>query len=158
MINKFEHLTKDKLEYYTEKLKFQIGKYYYNKEEIDNRSEHSAQAYYYSSEKWNELNPVLAPGELGIDSTNGFMKIGDGVHKWSEMDFAIFPVSLSNRSDNLLLKDTGDNLFLGEADMKNLILQVIQQYHGEADITEFTTNDGYSFITADGYTFVQKEN
>lgn len=152
-----EHLTAQKLEYYTGQLAIQIGNHYYNKTEVDSKLEHNAQAYYYDASKWAELDPILKAGELGIDSTNGFMKIGDGIHHWTEMDFAIFPVSLSARGDNLLLKDTGDNLFLGEASMRNLILQVIKQYHGEEDLKEFVTEDGYSFITADGYMFVQKE-
>ena len=146
-------LTPQKLEYYTRELAIKIGEHYYNKSEVDSKLEHNAQAYYYSAETWEELDPILKPGEIGIDSTNGFMKIGDGIHHWTEMDFAIFPVSLSNRGDNLLLKDSGDNLFLGEAKMTDFVMQIIRKYHSEGDITEFVTEDGYSFITADGYMF-----
>ena len=107
-------------------------------------------------EEWAELDPVLKEGEFGINSTTGFMKIGDGIHKWSEIDYAIFPVSLSQRSDNLLLKENGQDLFLSEASMKHLMLEVIYAYHGETDLIEFVTEDSYSFITADNKMFVQK--
>lgn len=153
----FEHMTSQALEYYTSKLRVQIGEHYYDKEEIDNKLGHNAQAYYYDADVWEQENPVLQPGELGIDATNGFMKIGDGIHSWNDMDYAIFPVSLSKRGDNLLLKDGGDNLFLSEALMKKLMLDVINQYHSDAgDAKEFVTADGYTFVTADEYTFVHR--
>lgn len=154
-MSQHRELTPQKLEYYTEQLAIKIGDHYYNKAEIDSR--HNAIAYYYTAAEWAQLDPLLAGGEIGIDATNGFMKIGDGVHKWSELDYAIFPVSLSQRSDNLLLKDNKQDLFLSEANMRKLILDVIHQYHGDTEVLEFTTEDGYSFITADGYMFTQKE-
>lgn len=151
------HMTPQSLEYYTSKLKIQIGEHFYDKEEIDNKLGHNAQAYYYTADVWEELNPVLKEGELGIDATNGFMKIGDGKKTWKEMDYAIFPVSLSKRSDNLLLKDGGDNLFLSEALMKKLMLDVIYQYHSEeGDAKEFVTADGYTFVTMDDMIFLQR--
>lgn len=156
-MSQHRELTPIKLEYYTRQLAIKIGDHYYDKETIDEKLTHSATAYYYTAEEWAQLDPVLNGGEIGIDATNGFMKIGDGVHSWTELDYAIFPVSLSQRGDNLLLKDNKQDLFLGEAAMRNLILQVIKQYHGDESVTEFVTEDGYSFITADGYTFVQKE-
>lgn len=157
MDKQYDYLSRDGLEYYTEKLKICIGNYYYNKDEIDARSEHSAQAFYYPAEQWAELDPILMPGELGIDATNGFMKIGDGIHKWSEMDYAIFPVSLSQRSDNLLLKENDHDLFLGEQAMRKLMLEVIMQYHDDnSALKEFLTDDEYYFITADGYQFTHK--
>lgn len=130
--------------------------FFYTKEEVDAKIGHTAQAYYYSEEEWAELDPVLLEGEFGINSTTGFMKIGDGIHKWSEIDYAIFPVSLSQRSDNLLLKENGQDLFLSEASMKHLMLEVIYAYHGETDLVEFVTEDSYSLITADNKMFVQK--
>lgn len=150
-------LTPIKLQYYTEQLAVRIGNHYYNKTEIDNKLKHNAQAYYYTAEEWAKLDPILDGGEIGIDATNGFMKIGDGIHKWTDLDYAIFPVSLSQRSDNLLIKDNRQDLFLSEANMRALILDVIHMYHGDTDVLEFTTQDGYSFITSDNLLFTQKE-
>ena len=84
------------------------------------------------------------------------MKIGDDIHKWSEMDYAIFPVSLSQRGDNLLLKENEQDLFLSEGNMKKLILEVIKQYHGDEDVIEFITADAYSVLTDDNFIFTQK--
>ena len=130
--------------------------FFYTKEEVDAKIGHTAHAYYYSEEEWAELDPVLLEGEFGINSTTGFMKIGDGIHHWSEIDYAIFPVSLSQRGDNLLLKENERDLFLSEASMKKLMLDVIYAYHGETDLVEFVTEDSYSLITADNKMFVQK--
>ena len=35
--------------------------------------------------EWLAEDPVLADRELGYDSSGNFFKIGDGVHKWSEL-------------------------------------------------------------------------
>lgn len=153
---KYSEFTPKKLEYYTSKLAIKIGSHYYNKDEIDEKLTHSATAYYYTAEEWSKLDPILSGGEIGIDSTNGFMKIGNGFSKWSEMDYAIFPVSLSQRGDNLLLKENDDNLFLSEALMKKLMLDVIHDYHSEDDKKEYVTADGYTFLTADNLIFVNR--
>lgn len=143
----------DKIQYLLEKIKAK----YYTKEEVDSKIGHTAQAYYYPDEWWEENDPILKPGEFGISSTSGFMKIGDGISSWTQMDYAIFPVSLSQRGDNLLLKENENDLFLSEASMRALILEVIKAYHGDDDIVEFVTQDGYSIITADGFRFTQKK-
>lgn len=148
----YQWIGKDKIIY----LLRQLLNFFYTKEEVDAKIGHTAQAYYYSEEEWAELDPILLEGEFGINSTTGFMKIGDGIHKWSEIDYAIFPVSLSQRSDNLLLKENERDLFLSEASMKRLMLEVIYAYHGETDLVEFVTEDSYSLITADNKMFVQK--
>ena len=148
----YQWIGKDKIIY----LLRQLLNFFYTKEEVDAKIGHTAQAYYYSEEEWAELDPILLEGEFGINSTTGFMKIGDGIHKWSEIDYAIFPVSLSQRSDNLLLKENERDLFLSEASMKRLMLEVIYAYHGETDLIEFVTEDSYSLITADNKMFVQK--
>lgn len=116
----------------------------------------NAIAHYYTAEEWAELDPVLEPGALGIDATNGFMKIGNGKSKWSEIDFAMFPVSLAKRSDNLLLTDSSDNLFLSKAAIKALIAETVGQIESGESIKEYVTFDGYTLLTADGYEFQQR--
>ena len=142
----------DKITY----LLYKIKDLFYTKEEVDSKIGHTAQAYYYTDEEWAILDPVLKEGELGISKDSQFMKIGDGIHKWSEMDYAIFPVSLSQRGDNLLLKENEQDLFLSEGAMRKLILDVIKQYHGDEDIVEFITADAYSLLTDDNKIFTQK--
>jgi hypothetical protein len=34
---------------------------------------------------WYELNPILAEGEIGIESDTGFFKIGDGKTDWNNL-------------------------------------------------------------------------
>ncbi|MBQ7262452.1 MAG: hypothetical protein IJR14_01915 [Synergistaceae bacterium] len=38
-----------------------------------------------TSTEWASLDPVLLAGELGIDTTQGIVKVGDGVKRWSEL-------------------------------------------------------------------------
>ena len=155
-MSQHREITPQSLEYYTSQLAIKIGDHYYNKQEIDSRTEHNARAYYLTDKEWEEQDPILKAGELGISSTSGFMKIGNGIDKWSDMDYAIFPVSLSQRSDNLLLKENNDNLFLSEALMRKLMLDVIYTYHSDTKSKEYVTADGYTFLTADNMIFVHR--
>lgn len=38
-----------------------------------------------TAENWVKNDPVLLKGEQGIDTTNWKIRIGDGIHKWSEL-------------------------------------------------------------------------
>lgn len=38
--------------------------------------------------EWMATNPVLAPGEIGVDLTNRTIKVGDGVTPWNELPYA----------------------------------------------------------------------
>jgi hypothetical protein len=40
-----------------------------------------------SSQRWKELNPVLAVGEPGYDIDKGRLKIGDGITPWNDLLF-----------------------------------------------------------------------
>lgn len=40
-----------------------------------------------TSTKWGLINPVLAEGEIGIDTTLRRFKLGDGVTSWGELDW-----------------------------------------------------------------------
>lgn len=37
--------------------------------------------------RWEIENPVLAPGEPGVESNTGRFKIGDGYKSWTELDY-----------------------------------------------------------------------
>jgi len=41
--------------------------------------------------QWNDADPILAQGEVGVNLTNGFVKIGDGFKPWSELPYQIGP-------------------------------------------------------------------
>jgi hypothetical protein len=36
--------------------------------------------------EWSAINPILGEGEPGYDTTNEILKIGDGIHVWSDID------------------------------------------------------------------------
>lgn len=37
--------------------------------------------------RWTIENPILAPGEPGVESNTGRFKIGDGFKHWLELDY-----------------------------------------------------------------------
>lgn len=41
-----------------------------------------------TSAEWSAANPVLASGELGLDTSQNKFKIGDGVTAWNSLTFA----------------------------------------------------------------------
>ena len=41
--------------------------------------------------QWNDADPILAQGEVGVNLSNGFVKIGDGFSPWSELPYQIGP-------------------------------------------------------------------
>jgi hypothetical protein len=40
-----------------------------------------------TSAKWTAVNPVLAAGEMGIESNTNLFKIGDGVTSWTSLPY-----------------------------------------------------------------------
>lgn len=42
-----------------------------------------------STAEWTFKNPILQPGEPGYDTDLHFLKIGDGVKRWLELDYAV---------------------------------------------------------------------
>jgi hypothetical protein len=44
---------------------------------------------YELAEKWMAINPILAPGEIGIEEDTGKFKTGDGRHSWTELNYSI---------------------------------------------------------------------
>lgn len=44
---------------------------------------------YNDSNVWAEINPVLLPGEMGIESDTNFYKFGDGATPWNELGYVV---------------------------------------------------------------------
>ena len=63
---------------------------------------------------WYELNPILAEGEIGIESDTGFFKIGDGKTPWNDLQYDIsstklFKTDIDNKNNVLgIIIDCGD--------------------------------------------------
>ena len=43
---------------------------------------------------WTSADPVLAQGEMGIETDTRLFKIGDGVTNWSELDYGALAVNI----------------------------------------------------------------
>ena len=47
-----------------------------------------------TSVNWSTVNPILAKGEIGFDTTNGKNKIGDGVTPWNNLQYFVIESDL----------------------------------------------------------------
>ena len=85
---------------------------------------------------WNTSDYVLAPGELGVTTDTGIIKVGNGTSPWSELDPAFdsqyLPI-LGKAADSELLDGIGSESFVKVAD---------------TSVT--ATNNSYVKRTADG--------
>lgn len=41
---------------------------------------------------WASANPILAEGEMGLDTTTGNVKIGDGASHWLSLSYKVFNI------------------------------------------------------------------
>lgn len=68
---------------------------------------------------WNTSDYVLAPGELGVTTDTGIIKIGNGTSPWSELETAFdseyLPI-LGKAADSELLDGVSADFFIKEAD------------------------------------------
>ena len=39
--------------------------------------------------RWEEVNPVLMEGEIGLEIDTNNIKMGDGVHAWNELEYGV---------------------------------------------------------------------
>lgn len=42
-----------------------------------------------TSENWESVNPILAEGEIAVDTTKNLFKIGDGISAWNLLEFSL---------------------------------------------------------------------
>lgn len=50
-----------------------------------------------TEEEWTRVDPILQANEIAYDSTNNAFKVGDGTHKWSELEY-----TSSNSMDDII--------------------------------------------------------
>lgn len=58
------------------------------------------------AKEWLYVNPILKAGEPGVEVRPGGsdkMKIGDGVHRWSDLDYIMGDVSTDGSFDDAVL-------------------------------------------------------
>ena len=46
-----------------------------------------------TASQWSSINPILAAGEMGLESDTNFIKFGDGTHAWSDLSYANEPLT-----------------------------------------------------------------
>lgn len=59
-----------------------------------------------SATAWASINPVLLEGEIGIEAGSLRVKIGDGVHKWSDLPYSRSTGSILTAGNGILMSDT----------------------------------------------------
>ena len=59
-----------------------------------------------TEEEWKRVDPILQANEIVYDSTNNAFKVGDGTHKWSELEY-----TSSNSMDDII--ECGDEDAVG---------------------------------------------
>lgn len=72
---------------------------------------------------WVTNNPTLASGEMGLDTTSGRFKVGDGSTQWNSLNYA-------NDSETVIFTLTEGNAFVGTD------LATIEYFPYNAIITE----------------------
>ncbi len=111
-----------------------------------------------SSSEWTSANPVLASGELGFDTTNRILKIGDGSTAWnslnnhnhSAVNIVDFNESVDDRVSSLLVAGTGISINYNDTN-NQLVLSSENYYGANRGIIEVSSPTS-SFNIPGGYT------
>jgi len=64
-----------------------------------------------TADQWSDVNPILAAGEMGLESDTNFIKFGNGTSNWDALPYANDPTSfdISNTlADYVLISDVGN--------------------------------------------------
>jgi len=63
-----------------------------------------------TADQWSDVNPILAAGEMGLESDTNFIKFGNGTSHWVDLAYANEPLSdLQNTlADYVLVSDVGN--------------------------------------------------
>lgn len=94
-----------------------------------------------SSARWTELNPVLGPGEPGVEVDTGLFKMGDGHTSWQDIDYyltepyvaGIVEVIIAETGGLISDPRIGDLSELSTA-AKNTIVSAINEVNDDASL------------------------
>ena len=92
---------------------------------------------------WASANPVLARGEVGVDTTLGKFKIGNGTSTWSQLTF-----QTGNIADFVFTYDSEDTESIMSVANHDMIIRTTRSGTQDADINLESADD--IFITANG--------
>jgi hypothetical protein len=93
--------------------------------------------------QWEYINPVLAVGEIGVDTTLGKFKIGDGTSTWSQLQFQTASIA-----DFVFTYDDDSYMTVTDHDMNIRTLRDNDPADSDCDINIDAADD--VFITANG--------
>lgn len=58
-----------------------------------------------TSELWNEMNPILFKGEVGIETDTHYFKIGDGISPWQALPYSRSSINLLSPGSGITIED-----------------------------------------------------
>lgn len=64
---------------------------------------------------WTRKNPILGPGEIGVEEDTGKFKMGNGLYPWSDL-----PYFLPDEQVIAFIENAVDNLPSGEVSQQDL--------------------------------------
>lgn len=92
-----------------------------------------------SSARWAEVNPILLEGEVGFETDTRLRKIGDGVHRWNELDYlkAEGIVQESGDGENVVMSQKAVSEMVNEIGVEiGMPISILKKYDNEiADST-----------------------
>lgn len=91
-----------------------------------------------TAEMWAEVNPILYEGELGLETDTRKFKFGDGIHTWSELEYA-------NNNADIDISDT-ENL-VTKTYLEEYIAQQNKNYVTQDFVSNSISNATKDFVT-----------
>ena len=105
---------------------------------------------------WQSNNPVLANGEIGVDTTNRVMKIGDGVIPWGSLGH--YDGTLGTEEPGLYVTDRDGYVVFSitQEGIKFVGMESLNCNGGNTDI--FVDRLGLHVTDSDGYVVASFDN
>lgn len=70
---------------------------------------------------WQQVNPILLLGEIGIESDTGFSKVGDGSSRWNDLTYLSSPSSGNGRKIIASIYEPDSEVWV-EVDMEDVTI------------------------------------
>lgn len=99
-----------------------------------------------TSSNWSSVNPVLADGEIGYDTTLDRIKVGDGASGWNALPFTT-NVSLATNADNGLMSAANHALLTASTDANTVSTIVKRDANGDFSARLITSSGTPSTAT-----------
>lgn len=107
--------------------------------------------------QWETYNPILADGEIGIESDSKRFKLGDGINNWTSLSYS--SKALADEPQQYVGNlDITDITYAADGSVSEITYQgghkTIFTYIGtDIDTIEYTDTDGTSVLITETYTY-----